>query len=136
MRKYTFSVAWSDEDTEHVGVCAEFPSLSWLEETPEAALAGIRRLIAETVAELIESNEPLPEPRTFVTASGQALVRPSDDEGTSLQRGIKQDPDNAELAGEEIRELRPFREFAAERGISLSEVAIKPMAASDEPKEH
>ena len=27
---YTFRVAWSPEDGEHVGLCAEFPSLSWL----------------------------------------------------------------------------------------------------------
>jgi predicted RNase H-like HicB family nuclease len=73
MRKYTFSVIWSDEDSEHVRVCAEFSSLSWLEKTPEAALEGIRNLVAETVAELIQSDEPLPEPLTRIPPSGRAI---------------------------------------------------------------
>ena len=29
--RYTYRVTWSEEDQEHVGLCAEFPSLSWLE---------------------------------------------------------------------------------------------------------
>ena len=35
---FTYRVTWSAEDGEHVGLCAEFPSLSWLAKTPEAAL--------------------------------------------------------------------------------------------------
>jgi hypothetical protein len=42
--RYTYRVTWSEEDSEYVGLCAEFPSLSWLEGTPEAALRGIRSL--------------------------------------------------------------------------------------------
>jgi predicted RNase H-like HicB family nuclease len=41
---YTYRVTWSSEDGEHVGLCAEFPSLSWLAQTPEEARAGIRRV--------------------------------------------------------------------------------------------
>ena len=44
-------VTWSDEDQEHVGLCTEFPSLSWLATTPETALRGIRKVVAEVVAE-------------------------------------------------------------------------------------
>ena len=29
---YAYRVIWSAEDQEFVGTCAEFPSLSWLEE--------------------------------------------------------------------------------------------------------
>ncbi len=36
--KYTYRVMWSEEDQEYIGLCAEFPSLSWLEEDPIAAL--------------------------------------------------------------------------------------------------
>ncbi len=49
---YTYRVTWSDEDGEHVGLCAEFPSLSWLAKTPEAALMGIRRVVSEAVADI------------------------------------------------------------------------------------
>ena len=34
--QFTYRVTWSAEDSEHVGLCAEFPSLSWLARTPEA----------------------------------------------------------------------------------------------------
>ena len=36
--KYTFRVLWSEEDEEFVGLCAEFPSLSWLAASRDAAL--------------------------------------------------------------------------------------------------
>jgi hypothetical protein len=42
---YTYRVTWSAEDNEHVGLCAEFPSLSWLAPTPDKALSGIRRVV-------------------------------------------------------------------------------------------
>jgi len=32
---YTYRVTWSPEDNEHVGLCVELPSLSWLAATPE-----------------------------------------------------------------------------------------------------
>ena len=38
---YTYRVTWSPDDGEHVALCAEFPSLSWLAATPEAALKAI-----------------------------------------------------------------------------------------------
>jgi predicted RNase H-like HicB family nuclease len=59
---YTYRVTWSPEDNEHLGVCAEFPSLSWLAKTPEAARKGIGRVVAEVVADMQASGEPVPEP--------------------------------------------------------------------------
>jgi predicted HicB family RNase H-like nuclease len=49
---YTCPVTWSTEDKEYVGLCIEFPSLSWLAKTPEQALAGIRRVVAGFVADM------------------------------------------------------------------------------------
>jgi hypothetical protein len=49
--RYTYRVTWSEEDGEHVGLCAEFPSLSWLEKTPEKALQGIRMLVKKNVSD-------------------------------------------------------------------------------------
>ena len=51
---YTYRVTWSAEDREHVGLCAEFLSLSlsWLASTPEAALAGIRRTVRAAVRDM------------------------------------------------------------------------------------
>lgn len=54
---FTYRVTWSPEDGEHVGLCAEFPSLSWLAATPEGALAGIRRIVAEAVGDMEANGE-------------------------------------------------------------------------------
>ncbi|OGQ86120.1 MAG: hypothetical protein A2289_27115 [Deltaproteobacteria bacterium RIFOXYA12_FULL_58_15] len=73
--RYTYRVTWSEEDEEHVGLCAEFPSLSWLDATPEAALKGIRKVVAGVVADMKKNKEPLPEPLASRPYSGRFLVR-------------------------------------------------------------
>lgn len=60
--RYTYRVTWSQEDEEYVGLCAEFPSLSWLATSPEEALAGIRAAVADVVADMETSGELVPEP--------------------------------------------------------------------------
>jgi len=45
--RYTYRATWSEENQEYVGLCAEFPSLSWLAPSPETALKGIRELVSE-----------------------------------------------------------------------------------------
>ena len=72
---YTYRVTWSQEDNEHVGLCAEFPSLSWLAPTPEKALAGIRRVVDEVVADIQATGEPIPEPLADKNFSGRFMVR-------------------------------------------------------------
>ncbi len=72
---YTYRVTWSAEDGEHVGLCAEFPSLSWLAETPEAALAGIRQVVAEVVADMAAGGEAVPAPLAEKHYSGEFRVR-------------------------------------------------------------
>ena len=72
---YTYRVTWSPEDGEHVGLCAEFPSLSWLAATPEEALAGIRQGITEAVADMRASGEAIPEPLADKRYSGEFRVR-------------------------------------------------------------
>ena len=73
--RYTYRVTWSEEDQEHVGLCAEFPSLSWLAETPEEALAGIRQLVAQVVADLQSNQELVPKPLAVRSFSGRFVVR-------------------------------------------------------------
>lgn len=72
---YTYRVTWSPEDGEHVGLCIEFPSLSWLAETPEDALAGVRQVVSEVIADLEASGEPVPEPLAEKHYSGEFRVR-------------------------------------------------------------
>lgn len=73
--RYTYRVTWSEEDREYVGLCAEFPSLSWLAPTPNEALTGIRQVVAESVADLRDSSEAVPDPLAAREYSGRFLVR-------------------------------------------------------------
>jgi hypothetical protein len=57
---YTYRVTWSHEDDEHVGLRAESPSLSWLAKTPEAALKGTRKVVADVVADMVANHEQVP----------------------------------------------------------------------------
>ena len=72
---YTYRVTWSDEDGEYVGLCAEFPSMSWLSSSPESALKGIRSLIAKALEDMKKNAEPIPEPLASKTFSGHFVVR-------------------------------------------------------------
>jgi predicted HicB family RNase H-like nuclease len=101
---YTYRVTWSEDDQEYVGLCAEFPSLSWLSRSPEAALRGIRGVIADVVSDLKKSQEPVPEPLASRSFSGKFMVRVPPDV-------------HCELAVE-----------AAEAGISINRLATVKLA--------
>ena len=72
---YTYRVIWSDEDEQYVGLCAEFPSLSWLASGPEEALRGIRKVVAKVVKDMKTGGEQVPEPICSKRYSGKFLVR-------------------------------------------------------------
>jgi len=72
---YTYRVTWSQEDGEYVGLCAEFPSLSWLASTPEKALSGMRRLVGEVVADMQAGGETIPDALAEKQYSGRFMVR-------------------------------------------------------------
>jgi len=72
---YTYRVTWSEEDSEYVGLCAEFPSLSWLDATPETALKGIRKVVASVVKDMLKNKEDVPGPIANKQYSGKFMVR-------------------------------------------------------------
>jgi len=73
--KYAYRVLWSEEDQEYVGLCSEFQSLSWLGSTQEKALKGIRKLVAECVADLENNGEEVPKAISVRNYSGKFMVR-------------------------------------------------------------
>ena len=73
--RYTYRVTWSEEDQEYVGLCAEFPSLSWLASTYVKALQGIRAAINEVVLDMEAQGEEVPEPMACKSYSGKFMVR-------------------------------------------------------------
>jgi predicted HicB family RNase H-like nuclease len=72
---YTFRVTWSEEDQEYVGLCAEFPGLSWLASTQEKALKGINQVVAETLLDMQANHEDIPQPLSIKSFSGKFSVR-------------------------------------------------------------
>ena len=73
--RYTYRVTWSEDDNEYVGLCTEFPSLSWLAKTPEAALKGIRKVVADIVEDMRTTGETIPDPIAGKYYSGKFMVR-------------------------------------------------------------
>lgn len=72
---YSYRVTWSAEDGEYVGLCVEFPSLSWLAPTPDEAFVGIRAVIAGVLADMRANDEPVPEALATRTYSGKFVLR-------------------------------------------------------------
>jgi predicted HicB family RNase H-like nuclease len=103
---YTYRVTWSEEDGEYVGLCAEFPSLSWLAQSPEDALMGIRQVVADVVNDLAANSENVPEPLASKKFSGKFQVRVTADTHRAL--AIK----------------------AAERNVSLNRLVSESLASS------
>ena len=85
MDKYTYRVTWSDEDGEYIGLCAEFPSLSWLADTQESALAGIKDTVSQIILDMQATGEPTPEPLATRRYSGKFTVRIPPDVHRKLQ---------------------------------------------------
>jgi len=73
--KYTYRVYYSEEDESFVATCAEFPSISWLEDSPSQALVGLLAAVDEILNDMKESNEPIPEPLTSAKYTGRITLR-------------------------------------------------------------
>ena len=72
---YTYRVTWSPEDGKYVGLCAEFPSLSWLADTADEAFSGIRKVVREVLDDMRANAETPPTPLADRAYSGRFLVR-------------------------------------------------------------
>ncbi len=73
--RYTYRIVWSEEDQEYVGLCAEFPSLSWVAGSPEEALRGIRKVVEEAVSDMKKNGEAPPVSLSGRVFSGKFIVR-------------------------------------------------------------
>ena len=101
INKYTYRVTWSEEDKEHVGLCAEFPSLSWLAPSIGEAVEGIRKVVTDVVKDMIKNKEEVPEPLSLSDYKGNISLR---------------------IPPEQHRELAME---AAEQGVSLNRLISK-----------
>ena len=60
--KYTYRVLWSENDQQYVGVCSEFPALSYLAGSHNEALDGIVETIRGALAAMHKAKEEPPIP--------------------------------------------------------------------------
>ena len=72
---YSYRVIWSAQDCEYVGLCAEFPSLSYLDESRIIALNGITDLVKDIVVDMDNNGEKVPIPISEKEYSGKFQVR-------------------------------------------------------------
>ncbi|MBP1133344.1 MULTISPECIES: type II toxin-antitoxin system HicB family antitoxin [unclassified Serratia (in: enterobacteria)] len=72
---YTYRITWSVADNEYVGLCTEFPSLSWLATTRTAALDGIEKLVREVINDMLTQGEIPPQPLAEKNFSGKLVLR-------------------------------------------------------------
>ena len=104
---YTYRVTWSVEDDEYIGICVEFPSLSWLASSPDEAFSGIRQLVSDCLSDMRSTGETPPEPIADRSYSGRFMVRvPS-----------------------EVHRALALR--AAEEGVSMNRLVSARLAAND-----
>ncbi len=83
-KHYTYRVTWSEEDSEYVALCAEFPSLSFLAEDQSEALSGLTKLVGEVVEDMSGNGESIPLPLADKSYSGKFQVRIPPDQHRSL----------------------------------------------------
>ena len=74
-KQYAYRVIWSEEDLEFVGLCAEFPGLSWLAGSQEEALRGIVNLVRDILTDMEQTGEKIPAPLSLQKFSGRFQVR-------------------------------------------------------------
>lgn len=75
VQHYTYRVRWSAEDEAFVGTIAEFPSLSWLDDTQLGAFLGAQNLVTDILDDMRESGEQPPQAISDRSYSGKFMVR-------------------------------------------------------------
>jgi len=70
---YNYITIWSSDDSQYVGLCVEFPSLSWLSDTHEDASTGIKQLVFDCVNDMQATNESVPNPLNLCTLDHYTL---------------------------------------------------------------
>jgi len=83
-KHYTYRVTWSEEDGEHVALCAEFPSLSYLAKTPAKALQNMIQLVKDVVEDMEANGETIPTPLAEKEYSGKFMIRIPPEQHKSL----------------------------------------------------
>lgn len=72
---YTYRVRWSAAEQEFIATVVEFPSLSWIADTREGAIAGLTDVVTGVLQDMAETGEEIPAPWDERTFSGKFNLR-------------------------------------------------------------
>ena len=101
--RYVFRVHYSDEDQKFVATVAELPSLSWLADSQEQALHGLRKVVDAVVVDMQENGEKIPTPLEDKEYSGKFVLRLTPSEHRQLaQQAAEQHVSINKLAASRI----------------------------------
>ncbi|MDD5285639.1 MAG: toxin-antitoxin system HicB family antitoxin [Desulfuromonadaceae bacterium] len=75
IKKYTYRIEWSEDDSVHIARCLEFPSLAAHGKTPDKALKEIETVVAESVKWIEEEGGIVPEPLGIRHYKGNITLR-------------------------------------------------------------
>ncbi|HMP43251.1 MAG TPA: type II toxin-antitoxin system HicB family antitoxin [Roseiflexaceae bacterium] len=73
MEKYSYTIAWSDEDAAYVALSPEFPGISGIAETVKDAVSELQTALALAVETYQEEGWELPAPHSQQRYSGKAV---------------------------------------------------------------
>ncbi|MDD2857853.1 MAG: toxin-antitoxin system HicB family antitoxin [Candidatus Nanopelagicales bacterium] len=73
--RYTYRLAWSVKEEEFIATVVEFPSLSWIADTREGALASLTSVVEEVLQDMLAEGEEIPTPWDERTFSGKFNLR-------------------------------------------------------------
>src|SRR6267142_4840701 len=118
VNKYSFNIAWSEDDQEYVVTCPAFPGLSALGETEEEALAEAKVALNLFIQTCQEKGITLPEPQVVDGYSGQFRVR--------LPRSLHRQA--AQLAATDGMSLNQLVISAVEARLGAKEVGTRMLA--------
>lgn len=59
INNFTYKTIWSEEDQEYIGICEEFPSLSFLDPEQTEAFIGVIDLVKTVIEDMAQNNELL-----------------------------------------------------------------------------
>ncbi|MGV2930163.1 DUF1870 family protein [Vreelandella venusta] len=126
-QRYSYSIAWSEDDQQFVGLCSEFPSLSWLSDSQEGALKGIAQTVHEALLDMENDRELIPRPNIA------GRVHADEMRGSELQALRKLLMLDVREAAEEIGQVsaRSWQYWESGRYQVPSDVADKMWAAVD-----
>ncbi|MDI9349009.1 MAG: toxin-antitoxin system HicB family antitoxin [Candidatus Symbiobacter sp.] len=71
---YIYRVFWSEEEGGYVGLCTEFPKISWSDDSIESAFAGIRKIVEEVLEDMKSMGVTPPIPFADRDFSGRFMV--------------------------------------------------------------